>query len=275
MLQSKPKSGKNPFSPFVPFAVGGAILGVGAVLASAQDWGSGATWGLGLLAAIAAAASFAIPTALAAPRRDSELFSMGLATQPVPANRSDSAPLRVLVLSGPSGSGKSAFARQLVERNQGWALASCGAFVKDQARQNRVAGGPRETNEFGQSLLEKLGADRFLDAVLAAAEIPDGIETLVIEDVYHLAVFDAIRSRWDHLRFVSAEVPRRMRAAILEERGADPDDIEEVEHGELDHAVEKLERLRPVDRSIVVPAEQETALFESVNAELGTLLAAA
>jgi adenylate kinase family enzyme len=177
----------------------------------------------------------------------------------------------VLVLSGRSGSGKSRFAKQLVAMHGDWALASCGDFVKDQAAKRQVDGDQRVTDRLGQTLVEELGAEGFLEAVLEHAEVPAGTRTLVIEDVYHVTVFDAIKRYWGHLRFISAELPESMRARVLHDRGLDSDAIEQVEHGHLDHAVEELERTRPPERWFEVPCDE--GQLEAVSAEINDLLA--
>jgi hypothetical protein len=257
---------------FAPFFIGAAILVIGAALASAQDWSSGAVWALGLGAALAAAAAYAIPNALAAPRREERQgFSMGLATRPRAIREGELSPDRVLVLSGPPGSGKSQFAQQLVARHKDWALASCGELVKSQAASRQVKGDKRATDQFGQTLVEELGAEGFLAAVLEHAEVPADTRTLVIEDVYHVPVFDAIKRRWNHLHFVNAELPPAMGPQILREPGFDQGAAEQVKPGNLDHAVEELEKAHPPERSIKVP--RDAGQFEAALAEIDEVLA--
>jgi len=92
--------------------------------------------------------------------------------------------------------------------------------------------------------MEELGGHAFLEAVLAHANVTASTSTLVIDDVYHLAVFEALEDRWTHLKFASVTLPPTAR------RGLVGDAPHATAAGPLDEAVEALERRRTPDRRI-------------------------
>ena len=54
-----------------------------------------------------------------------------------------------------------------------------------------------------------------LDAVLWHAAVQEDAETLIIDDVYHVEVYEAMAKRWPHLRFVRVNVPRSVQHSML------------------------------------------------------------
>lgn len=214
-----------------PGACAAGILIAGVLIGKANHWGTGAYWTLGLGAGLVAAFGYALPGLLRAPKRGQSMNAShddaetrlpeGIALgMPVEAQSdySELAPSRVIVLSGHTDSRKSEMAERLHEQHPDWAWASCGSFVKAEASRLGMSTGNRmKTDQLGQRLVEELGGPGFLDAVLDHAALPPNPETLLIEDVYHEAVFEAINHRWDHMRFMSIDIPESMR-----QRSAEP-----------------------------------------------------
>ncbi len=221
---------------------------VGAVLANVEDWSAGALWGIAVLAALVAATAFAVPAARRAPKlgtADSpHALTIGAAVASNPRESGELSPDLVIVLSGHARTGKTTIAKQLVASHPGWARASCGEFVRARARGLGINDPSAETDELGQRLVEELGGHAFLEAVLAHANVTASTSTLVVDDVYHLAVFEALEDRWAHLKFASVTLPPTTR------RGLVGDAPHATAAGPLDEAVEALERRRTPDRRI-------------------------
>lgn len=181
-------------------------------------------------------------------------------------------PRRVVVLSGRSRSGKSLIAAQLAEQ-PGWARASCGEYVIARAKELGIPPQLPNTHELGQQLVEKMGGKDFLEAVLDFAQIPADAESVVIDDVYHVAVFEALRERWQGLTFTTVDLPESVRRSLLHEQGLDDEQVDQLEGSPLDQAVERLEReYTPEIRltGAASPAETDAAIRE-----IGEFLAAA
>lgn len=230
-----------------PLIVVAAIIAVGAVVARTNDWSTGALWALAVAAAIVAGAVFAVPAALRAPSlrttdapADDDPTSVTIGAR-VTDDHADLSPQRVLVLSGHSRSGKSTIAQALIAQQPEWARASCGEYVRARARELDVPLALPHTHALGQRLVEQMGGKGFLEAVLDHAQIPPGAQNLIIDDVYHLAVFEALRERWPGLRFTTVELPESIRRDLLHQQGLDDQQVEQLEESPLDHAVEQLE----------------------------------
>lgn len=234
-----------------PLMVVGAVIVVGAVLARANDWSTGALWALAVTATIVAGAIFAVPAALRAPSLrataspagdERASLTIGARVTDDQADLGELSPQRVLVLSGHSRSGKSTIAEQLIAQQPEWARASCGEYVRACARKLGVPSTLPETHALGQRLVEQMGGKAFLEAVLHYAQIPSGAQSLIIDDVYHVAVFEALRERWQGLRFTTVDLPESLRRRLLHEQGLDDEQVEQIEESPLDQAVAQLER---------------------------------
>lgn len=234
-----------------PLSVVLTSIVVGAVLARANDWSTGALWALAVAATIVAGAVFAIPAALRAPSLRATASPTGDALTSVTigarvtddhANFGEISPQRVLVLSGHSRSGKSTIAQALITQQPDWARASCGEYVRARARELGVPLALPDTHALGQRLVEQMGGKAFLESVLDHARIPSSAQNLIIDDVYHLAVFEALRERWPGLRFTTVELPESIRRNLLHQQGLDDEQVEQLEESPLDRAVEQLER---------------------------------
>jgi hypothetical protein len=247
------------------FAAGVLIAGV--LIGKANHWGTGAYWTIGLGASVIAAFGYTIPGLLRAPKREkatiaaidggdtglSEKLSLGMPVE-AESDHGQLAPSRVIVLSGHTASRKTEIAARLHHQHPDWAWASCGSYVNAEARRLGVSTNSRiETDQLGQRLVEELGGAGFLDAVLKYAELPPNSETLLIEDVYHAAVFEAISERWGHMRFVSIDIPKSMR-----EREGSSDDIRE---SALDLELRTLLDEHQPER-IILAAEDESQVAE-------------
>jgi hypothetical protein len=267
--------------------VGAAVIIVGVIIGQADDWSTGALWALGLAGALIAGLGYAIPAARRAPRLarhtanssggalgdpratasrldsdrpgssvesgDAERHSaltVGLPIGPLHRDHAGLAPEHVLVLSGHASSGKSDIAEHLVKEHRGWARASCGDYVKEEARKRGVAATLPATNELGQQLVDELGGERFLGEVLAQANVPATATTLVLDDVYHVEVFDAIKQHWDHLKFVTVSLSDSMRRELWREQGRTDEEIKDLEHNPLDAAVTNLAAKREPEARI-------------------------
>jgi hypothetical protein len=259
----------------VPLTVGALVVIVGVLIAESNNWGTGAIWTLGLVAALIASLGYAIPAMLRAPRlRDlradgeqgapqaqatnpasaaldvssaessdvgkRQPLTLGMSVRPGQDDAAGLAPSRVIVLSGHSASGKTRIAERLHADNPSWAWASCGAVVKAEAARRGGEMSPKETNELGQKLVEELGGERFLSEVLANATIPSGASTLIIDDVYHAEVFDAIKKRWQHLQFVTVGWPDSMRRQSSGIQDRQLGEVYPVGSNPLDAAVDEL-----------------------------------
>jgi hypothetical protein len=208
-----------------PIVCAAGVLLAGILIGKANQWSTGAYWTIGLCASLIAAFGYTLPALLRAPKREKativatddgdtglpETLSLGIPVEAQP-DHAELAPSRVIVLSGHTASRKTEIAARLHQQHPDWAWASCGSFVKAEASRLGVTTTSRvETDQLGQRLVEELGGAGFLDAVLKHAELPPHPETLLIEDVYHAAVFEAINERWGHMRFVSIDIPESMR----------------------------------------------------------------
>ncbi len=214
-----------------PIVCAAGVLLAGVLVGKANHWSTGAYWAIGLGASLIAAFGYTMPDLLRAPKREKativgladgetqlpEKLSLGMPVE-AQSDYAELAPSRVIVLSGHTASRKTEIAKRLQEQHPDWAWASCGSFVKAEASRRGVDADSRvETDQLGQCLVEELGGAGFLDAVLKHAALPRHPETLLIEDVYHAAVFEAINDRWRHMQFVSIDIPASMR-----QRGAGP-----------------------------------------------------
>jgi hypothetical protein len=116
-------------------------------------------------------------------------------------------PAHVIVITGHPGSGKTALAKALHDACPDWAWASCGDFVRSEALRQGVPLDFSKTDHLGQRLVEELGGQGFLDAVLRHADVPENAEKLIIDDVYHVEVFEAMAARWPHVRSIEVNAP--------------------------------------------------------------------
>lgn len=234
-----------------PLIVVGAIIVGGAILARANDWSVGALWALAVAATIIAGTVFAVPAALraqslrttaAAVGSEKTSLTIGAQVRDHQTDRGELSPKLVLVLSGHSRSGKSTIAEALIAQQPEWARASCGGYVRARASELGVALTLPDTHALGQRLVEQMGGKGFLEAVLDHAQIPSGAQSLIIDDVYHVAVYEALRERWQSLRFTTVVLPESIRRNLLHEQGLDDEKIDQLEESPLDQAVEQLER---------------------------------
>jgi hypothetical protein len=264
-----------------PLIVLAAIVIVGAILARANGWSTGALWALAVAATILAGAVFAVPAALRAPSLRTTMpaagdvptsLTIGARVTDEHLDLGELSPEVVLVLSGHSRSGKSTIAQALTAQQPGWARASCGEYVRARARELGVPPALPDTHALGQQLVEQMGGKGFLQAVLNHAQIPSGAGSLIIDDVYHVAVFEALRDRWQGLRFTTVDLPESVRRSLLHEQGLDDRQVEELEESPLDHAVEQLERQYTPEIRLTGAASAADA--DVAIGEIGALLAA-
>lgn len=259
-----------------PLLAGAIVVIVGAIVASANDWSTGALWALAVGASVVAAIAFAVPAAMRAPSLRSTTgrtpMTIGTAVAKNVHPAGELSPDRVLVLSGRSRSGKSTIAAHLIEQHPDWARASCGDYVRAQAQARGVEPRLPETHALGQALVEEFGGERFLDAVLEHARVPEDARTLVVDDVYHVAVFEALRERWQHLRFVSVDLPESVRRSLLHSQGLNDAQVDQIEESPLDQAVGQLERHYEPERRLPGAATADEAV--AVTRQIGELLAA-
>jgi predicted metal-binding protein len=255
---SEPGSGRHRplISEFlVPLAAGGAVIVVGGILAAAGDWSAGGLWAIAAAGAAVAVVTLGVGVARNAPRIERDTapperdLLVGVATA---ANERGSPgtlhPKRVFEISGHSGVGKSQIAHAVLADHPDWAFASCGELVKREAKRQGIPMDLLHTHALGQRLVESWGGSRFLDEVLAHARVPVDAETLVVDDVYHLAVAEALQGRWGHLRFAFVDLPDAMRERVIASRGVPGDQVKDVERSPLDRAAEELLRAIRCDR---------------------------
>ena len=279
----------------IPLTAGALVVIVGVLIAEANNWGTGALWTLGLVAALVASMGYAIPALLRAPSlRDHSSsdtmvrsassdadpnsteapdadFALGMSVGPLQEDADGLAPKRVIVLSGPAASGKTRIAEKLHSEHPDWGWASCGAFVKAEAAQRGGDMRLPATNELGQKLVDDLGGEQFLSAVLANSTVPPDVSTLIIDDVYHADVFDAIKRRWGHLSFVTVGLPDSMRRQLS--GGQLPDtEAQAPEANPLDAAVSELATQHPPEL-VLEGAQTEEAIADRTR-EIDELVAA-
>lgn len=218
-------------------------------------------WAFGILvsgAGVVAGLLYLAQTARPATR---EKIAVGVASaRSDDANFSGLHPERVIAVSGHSASNKSRIAAELKRTRPDWAYSSCGRFVREEAEKAGRVGDLLETHNFGIELVEKLGPKAFLDAVLKSAEGPDNATTLIIDDIYHPSVYQALQEHWDHLSFVFVDLPESARRAVARERGLDPDEVDKIERHPLDQLANEL-------KSQYEPIKVEGAASEAEIAE--------
>lgn len=256
---------------FVPIAGGVVVAVTGSLVGSALGWGASAFWGVASLAGAVATLLMARGTRMHALRRGSDSLGLPAAMRDRRTRRERPAqdtrfavgvnlsarergvgglhPRKVIALAGPSASRKSSIAKYSAGHHGGWAWAGCGSYVKAMARARGI---PEDdlvaTHELGQHLVDQMGGRRFLDAVIAHAHLDDaGIDTLVVDDIYHREVFDALKERWSDLHFVAIDLPVEMRRRVMEDRGVPPDKVDDLEDSKLEHAAVELMRVHGND----------------------------
>jgi len=222
---------------FVPMVAGASLAVSGGVLASIFDWSSASYWGIALVASTATTGLLVRhwiknPEA-AAPRTRTRSLQ----------------PDAVVALIGHSGSGKSRLANFIAEHNPDWAVASCGQFVLAEAKSRGVPNELTETHAFGERLVEELGAEKFVEAVLDHGRVPKTAKFLLIDDVYHESVYKAL-SRFGQLHNFRVDLSEAARRASLEDRGLNPSNVAAIEHSGLTHEVERLLADIPPERSL-------------------------
>lgn len=245
-----------------------AISVPGAIVAAIAGWGTGTRFALALVAGLVGVALYTrsviadahqveapnAPTAETSVRAPVEVaaasptiagedlgkFGLGIDTSEQPTPRGGLHPRQVIVLSGHSRSGKSKIAGALSAAHPEWVLISCGAFVREVARRDGVPLELDATDRLGQALVERLDGDEFLDAVLLHAGVSADAQTLIVDDVYHVSVFEAIQRRWGHLRFVKVDLPPSVRHAL--ESTPTTAGTASIEESELDRAADELVR---------------------------------
>ena len=241
----------------------------GALVGGALDWGAGAYWAVFVVAGVVGTLLMARGAVMHAPRRTDRPalrdavrerrtarsrrdrqthLAIGINVSAGERSAGELQPRKVIALAGPSGSRKSSIAEYSAGRHGGWARASCGAYVRSVAREKGIPDDPLWTHDLGQQLVEELGGRGFLDAVLAHASLKsDDVDTLLIDDIYHLEVFDALKERWDQLRFVAIDLPPEMRRRVMEDRGVPPEKVDELEHSKLESSAVELLRVHGKD----------------------------
>jgi hypothetical protein len=256
------------------------VLVAGVLIGKANHWGTGAYWTIGIGASLIAAFGYTLPGLLRAPKREKATmvdldgdeaqlphkeaqlpgeFSLGIPVE-AQSGHAELSPSRVIVLSGYTASRKTEMAQRLHEQHPEWAWASCGAFVKAEASRRGINTADRaETDQLGQRLVEELGGPGFLDAVLKHAALPRHPETLLIEDVYHAEVFEAIKKRWGHMRFLSVDIPESMRQRDARSSG-------EIRESTLDRELRTLLNEHQPERTI--PAAEDESQVAERTAEL-------
>jgi hypothetical protein len=271
---SSPSRRPRLLETLVPLLIGAAVIIVGALVAQANNWSTGAIWTLGVAGALIAGLGYAIPAARRAPRlpkraddansgvlqerpsvairqqsepdpsavsaEPTNALTLGMPVEPAQKDEFGLAPDRVLVLSGHSSSGKTGIAEHLAREHPDWAWASCGAFVKGEAKKRGLPPTLPATNALGQQLVDELGGEKFLTEVLEHSKVPPSATTLIVDDVYHVAVFDAIKRRWGHLRFVTVSLPESMRRQLWREQGRSDEEVAALEQNPLDQAATEL-----------------------------------
>lgn len=204
------------------------------------DLGEWAFAMLGVLAGVGAGIVYLARTAQPSPRTR-ESIAVGVAVSPKHSGL-QLEPTRVIALTGRSGSNKSRIAEEIKKNHPDWAYSSCGKFVRQEAEKAGIRGDLLETHNFGLSLVEQLGPEGFLNAVLDTADIPNHAETLIIDDIYHPSVFEALKGHWNHLQFVFVDLPESVRRAVLhDDRGLSKEEVDQIEAHPLDRGADELD----------------------------------
>jgi len=245
------------------------VLGIGLVgagIAWALNWNSGAYFGVAVLAALAGTLGVTRRMAAEAPSRDqlepSEIASTADRPQQAPAQaalKGERQPV-VVMLVGHSRSGKTRIAAAVAEQHPDWAWASCGEFVLAEAKQQGLSVENREeTDQFGDELVAKLGAKAFIDRVLRNTKGAEAPLMILIDDIYHEPVQQALEQRSGTILSVEVENPKSL-------SGEEP--------SSLDRAAMKLLRDFPPRLTIEGASPSDAGkrgeeLVEKVGAELG------
>jgi hypothetical protein len=209
-----------------PLLITVAVAVLGGVAAWALDWSSGAYFAVAVIAA--SAGGLMVSRRMVAEARAERTAAEGVAAVPGGEARAAlgaAAELQVLVaLVGHSRSGKTQIADWVAGNQPDWARASCGRYVLAAAKERGLPEDEREvTDKVGSDLVRQLGAKVFVDRVLASAEIPAGSRLLLVDDVYHEDVWEALKE------------DRRAIAVQVKSLEADP-----VEESFLDREAAKL-----------------------------------
>ena len=191
------KPGRSLLSHGQPLLVTVGIAVVGGLAAWALDWSSGTYFAIGVLAT--AAGGYLVTRQMigeSAPSRSevvlseanapAEMDAIGLAQGPV-----------LVALVGHSRSGKTQIADWVAEHHPDWARASFGKYVLAEAKERGLPEGERDlTDKLGGDLLSELGPKGFVEHVLADAELPSAKGLLLVDDVYHEPVWEALQEQW-------------------------------------------------------------------------------
>jgi len=253
------------------------VAGSGVAVIAIAGLGTSAYWVVALAGALAATLAYAIPTIKEAPRLGNTAppdvvqahphqpqvsdppkdLALGMAGQKHGADYLS--PQRVIVITVHTTSGKTEIAERLIEDHPNWGWASCGRYVKTQARVRGLGNDHATTNTVGQRLVDKLGGDRFLSEVLDNSNLPPHPPVLVIDDVYHEQVYDAIKRRFPHLNFVSVNLPPSMREHLTAKQ-------DQTAHP-LDEAFGELTTRHQPDLSVLGAADEQQVLERTQELE--------
>jgi hypothetical protein len=108
--------------------------------------------------------------------------------------------------------------------------------------------------------------------VLEHSRVLPSATTLIVDDVYHVAVFDAIKRRWGHLKFVTVSLPEAMRRELWRDQGRTDEEVAALEQNPLDQAATELVARRPPEVTID-GARNEQEILERTR-EIDELVAA-
>ncbi|HEY4778294.1 MAG TPA: hypothetical protein VIH47_01725 [Solirubrobacterales bacterium] len=245
--------------------LGIALLGAG--IAWALDWSSGAYFGVAVLAALAGTVGVTRRMAAEAPSRDAVQPTEAVVsaadqtgqTLSQAAAGSERKPVLVMLV-GHSRSGKTRIAASVAEHHPDWAWASCGEFVLAEAKRKGLSAENREeTDRFGDKLVAELGAKAFTDRVLENTKGAEAPLMILIDDVYHEPVQQALEQRSGKTLSVEVENPKS---------------LAEKEPSSLDRAATELLRDFPPRLKIEGASPSDAGkrgkeLVEKLDAELG------
>ena len=174
-------------------------------------------------------------------------------------------PERVVALVGHSQSGKTEIAERLAASYPSQvAYASCGAFVRAIARERGDLTNKYQLDAFGDELVEELGPRRFIEEVLEHTHGDVNAPLLLLDDVYHQSVLEAL----------SEHLPDTERVGVTRPGGSEltPYTVDTwADDGPLDRAVVELFKATPPTITIhgAIDDEEIARSVEELSGKLG------
>ena len=169
--------------------------------------------------------------------------------------------MRIIGLSGQSGSGKTSLARALATTIQG-DIVSFGSYVRAEAQRCGKEESRSTLQDLGQALIQEYGADVFVQRVLDHGKSREGA-CILLDGVRHVAIWQAIQRMTPKnvLIFISLDEAQRMERLRARDH-LDTPTLEQIMH----HSIEKDSPLLQAMADLVLhPASTKELLSKVMN----------